>query len=121
MKKTYYLIKRTEPCGPALKIRRFRAGISSRERKWLNQIAFLAKSRNAYISEGCIAQQEFFTKLAKQIYGDTAGALPAFLIRNVVDVPIVQLRDDLRYEAENRRSVERQLDFQNQPAKTIKI
>lgn len=121
MKKTYYLIKRSEPCTPALKIRRFRAGISSRERKWLNQICFLAKSRNAYISEGCQAQHEFFKKLAKQIYGDTEGALPAFLIRNFVDVSLVELRDQLREETENRRSVERQLDFQSQTAKTIKI
>lgn len=121
MKKTYYLIKRQEPCSPALKIRRFRAGISLRERKYLSQICFLAKARNAYISEGCQAQHEFFMKLARQIYGDTEGALPAFLIRNIVDVSLIELRDHLRAESEKCRSVERQLDFQSQTAKTIKF
>lgn len=112
MKKTYYLIKRSEPCSPKLKIKRFRCGISLRERKWLYQIMFLAKSRNCYLTEDCEANHTFFRKLARQIYGDSVAALPAFLSRNIVNASLLEVRDALRAESENCRSVERQLDFQ---------
>ena len=120
MKQTYYLISRREPCSPQLKIRRFRCGISLKERKWLYQIMFLAKSRNCYLTQDCDANQTFFRKLARQIYGDSIAALPAFLSRNIVNASLLEVRDALRNETEICRSVERQLDFQNQTDQTTK-
>lgn len=121
MKQIYFLIKRNEPCDARLRIQRFRAGISQRDRALLSRIQFLAKATNCYLCVQCEGQMQFFVKLAHSIYGDHYGTVPTFLTRNVVNRTLREVLASLTSELENCRSVERQFDFQTaNPTKTQK-